>query len=145
MRFVIQKVKSASVSVNGEVVGEIAEGFVVLIGITHDDTEAIADYMVNKLTGLRIFEDENQKLNLSIKDTQGSILLVSQFTLYADCSKGSRPSFLSAAKSEKAKILFDYIVRKLKEKEVLVETGVFGAYMQVELINDGPVTIILEK
>lgn len=145
MKFVIQRVKNAQVDVNNKTVGRIDNGFLVLIGITHTDTKEIADYLVKKLINLRIFEDENGKMNLSLKEVNGSILLVSQFTLYADCSGGNRPSFVEAAKPEFANKLYEYIVSECKKKVDKVETGIFGADMKVSLINDGPVTILLEK
>ena len=145
MKFVIQRVKSAQVNVDKETVGKIDKGFLVLIGITHTDTKEIADYLVKKLVNLRVFEDENGKMNLSLNDVKGSLLLVSQFTLYADCSGGNRPSFTEAAKPEFANELYEYIINECKKKIDKVETGLFGADMKVSLLNDGPVTIILEK
>lgn len=145
MRFLIQRVKSANVKVDGDTVGSIDKGLMVLIGIKNTDTKEIADYMINKLIKLRIFEDENGKLNLSLNDINGEILAVSQFTLYANCNDGNRPSFTEAAKSEEAIEIYDYIVENLKQKVKKVGTGIFGADMQVELINDGPITILLEK
>ena len=145
MKFVIQRVKNAQVDVDNKTVGKIDNGFLVLIGITHTDTKEIADYLVKKLINLRVFEDENGKMNLSLKDINGAILLVSQFTLYADCSGGNRPSFTEAAKPDLANELYDYIISECKKKVDKVETGIFGADMKVSLLNDGPVTIILEK
>ena len=145
MKFVIQRVKNAQVDVNNKTIGKIDNGFLVLIGITHTDTKEIADYLVKKLVNLRIFEDENGKMNLSLKDINGSLLLVSQFTLYADCSGGNRPSFIDAAKPEIANELYEYIISECKKKIDKVQTGIFGADMKVSLLNDGPVTIILEK
>lgn len=145
MKFVIQRVKNAQVDINNKDVAKIDNGFLVLIGITHTDTKDIADYLVKKLINLRVFEDENGKMNLSLNDINGSLLLVSQFTLYADCSSGNRPSFTDAAKPDFANELYEYIIDECKKKIDKVETGVFGAYMKVSLINDGPVTIILEK
>ena len=145
MKFVIQRVKNAQVDVEEKTVGKIDNGFLVLIGITHTDTKEIADYMIKKLVNLRVFEDENGKMNLSLNDTNGSLLLVSQFTLYADCSGGNRPSFTEAAKPDFANELYEYIIEKCKEKIDKVETGIFGAEMKVDLTNDVPVTIILEK
>ncbi len=145
MKFVVQRVKKAQVDVEGKTVGKIDKGFLVLIGITHEDTRETADYLVKKLINLRIFEDTNEKMNLSLKDVNGSLLLVSQFTLYADCSSGNRPSFTNAAKPDFANELYEYVVEKCKEQIEVVQTGIFGADMQVELLNDGPVTIILEK
>ena len=145
MKFVIQRVKNAQVDVDNKTVGKIDNGFLVLIGITHTDTKEIADYLVKKLINLRIFEDENGKMNLSLNDIKGSLLLVSQFTLYADCSGGNRPSFTEAAKPDLANELYEYIISECKKKVDKVETGIFGADMKVSLLNDGPVTIILEK
>ena len=145
MKFVIQRVNEARVEVSNNVVGKIDRGFLVLIGISHTDTKQVADYLVKKLVNLRIFEDNNGKMNLSLNDVDGSLLLVSQFTLYADCSQGNRPSFINAAKPEFANELYNYIIDECKKKIKHVETGIFGADMKVNLINDGPVTIILEK
>ena len=145
MKLVVQRVKHASVEVENEIVGKIEQGFLVLLGVTHTDTKETADYLVKKLCNLRVFEDENQKMNLSIKDVQGKLLIVSQFTLYADCSGGNRPSFVNAAKPEFANELYEYFCDKCKENDIEVQKGVFGAHMEVELLNDGPVTIILEK
>ena len=146
MRLVVQRVKYASVEVDKKVVGKIDEGFLVLIGIAPEDTTENADYLVKKLTNLRVFEDENDKMNLSIKDIDGELLLISQFTLYADCSQGNRPSFTNAAKPDKANELYEYFIDKCKKENIKkVETGIFGADMKVELLNNGPVTILLEK
>ena len=145
MKFVVQRVKNAKVEVENKVVGKIDNGFLVLIGITHTDTKEIADYLIKKLVNLRVFEDDNGKLNLSLNDIKGSLLLVSQFTLYADCSGGNRPSFTMAAKPDFANELYEYIISECKNKIDKVETGIFGADMKVSLVNDGPVTIILEK
>lgn len=145
MKFVVQRVQSASVEVNKETISEIKKGYVVLIGITHNDTKETADYLINKLINLRVFEDENGKLNLSLNDIKGELLLVSQFTLYGDCSRGNRPSFTQAAKPEYANELYEYIINECKQKVEAVKTGIFGADMKVNLINDGPVTIIMEK
>lgn len=145
MRLVIQRVTHASVTVENEVVGKIGKGFLVLLGVGPEDTEKEADLLVQKLIKLRIFEDENGKMNLSLKDVNGELLIVSQFTLYADCSGGNRPSFVNAAKPEKANELYEYCIKKCKEQDIKVEHGIFGADMKVELLNDGPVTIILEK
>lgn len=144
MRAVIQRAKRANVKVDGEIIGEIEQGIVVLLGITHEDTEADLDVLINKMIHLRIFEDEEQKMNLSLKDMAGSILSISQFTLYADIRKGRRPSFTKAADPEKAEKLYDLFNEKLRRENIHVETGKFGAMMDVELINDGPVTIIME-
>lgn len=145
MKFVVQRVKNAQVEVENKIVGKINKGFLVLIGITHTDTKEIADYMVKKLVNLRVFEDENEKMNLALKDVKGELLLISQFTLYGDCSQGNRPSFIEAAKPDFANDLYEYIISECKKKIDKVETGVFGADMKVELVNDGPVTIILER
>lgn len=145
MRLVVQKVKYASVTINEKVNGKIEKGFMVLVGFTHQDTKEIVDKMVDKMIHLRIFEDENGKMNLSLQDVEGSILSVSQFTLYADCKKGRRPSFIDAAKPDIAVPLYDYFNQKISEQGINVETGIFGADMKVELLNDGPVTIILDS
>ncbi len=145
MKLVIQRVKNASVTVENNVVGKIGLGFLVLLGIGPEDTTQTADYLVQKLIKLRIFEDENNKMNLSIKDIKGELLIVSQFTLYADCSGGNRPSFVNAAKPDKANELYEYFISQCKKENPVVEHGIFGADMQVNLLNDGPVTIILEK
>lgn len=146
MRLVVQRVKNAKVDVNNETVGKIEKGFMVLCGITHDDTEKEADILARKLCNLRVFEDENEKMNLSLKDVGGELLIISQFTLYADSmSSGNRPSFIAAARPEKAKPLYEYFLKKCESEGIHVEKGIFGADMQVQLINDGPVTIILEK
>ena len=145
MKLVIQRVKHASVEVEKQIVGEIEQGFLVLLGIGPEDTTLEADYLVQKLIKLRVFEDENGKMNLALKDINGQLLIVSQFTLYADCSQGNRPSFSNAAKPEKANELYEYFLKKCKEENINVEHGIFGADMKVELLNDGPVTIILEK
>ena len=145
MRLLIQRVSKASVKVEGECVGKINKGFLVFLGITHGDTKDNVDYLVNKLYNLRVFEDENQKMNLSIKDINGEILIVSQFTLYADTSHGNRPSFINAAKPDEANELYEYFIEKAKQTGLKIEAGIFGADMKVELLNDGPVTILLEK
>ena len=143
MRFVIQRVTEAAVRVDGELLGQIEKGYLVLIGVAESDTEEIADKMVKKMIGLRIFEDEQGKTNLALKDVGGSLLLVSQFTLYANCKKGNRPSFTEAGSPGKANALYEYIIKKCKESVELVETGRFGADMKVSLLNDGPfITII---
>lgn len=144
MRAVIQRAKNASVTVDQEVIGQIDHGFVILLGVTHEDTEKDIDTLVNKIIHLRIFEDEEGKMNRSLLDTKGSILSISQFTLYADTRKGRRPSFVKAAKPDYADELYQLFNRKLKEAGVHVETGKFGAMMDVQLTNVGPVTIILE-
>ena len=146
MKLVIQRVKKANVVVENKVIGEINNGFLVLIGIAPTDTKEIADFLVQKLIHLRVFEDENQKMNLSIQDIDGELLIISQFTLYADCSHGNRPSFTTAAKPDFANELYEYFVQQCKKENIKkVATGEFGADMQVTLQNDGPVTIILEK
>ncbi len=145
MKFVIQRVKSASVEVDKKLVSEIKNGFLVLIGITHNDTKEVADYLINKLVNLRIFKDENDKLNLSLNQINGELLLVSQFTLYGDCSRGNRPSFTEAAEPKYANELYEYIIDECKKKVPIVKSGIFGADMKVSLLNDGPVTIIMEK
>lgn len=145
MKLLVQRVQNASVTVEKKTVSEIGKGFLVLCGITHTDTKKEADYLANKLCNLRVFEDENEKMNLSIKDIGGELLLVSQFTLYADCTSGNRPSFVNAAKPEQANRLYEYFVEQCKAKNIKVQKGVFGAHMEVSLLNDGPVTIMLEK
>ena len=145
MKFVIQRVTKASVTIDGNISGKIDKGFMVLIGVCDEDTKEIADNLVKKLIGLRIFADEEGKTNLSIKDVDGQLLLVSQFTLYADCRKGNRPSFIKAGSPDHAKDLYNYIVDLCKKEIEVVQTGEFGADMQVELINDGPFTIILDS
>ena len=145
MKLVIQRVKNAQVDVDGKTVGKIGKGYLVLCGITHTDTEKEADYLAKKLINLRVFEDENEKMNLALKDVNGELLIISQFTLYGDCSEGNRPSFTNAARPEKANELYEYFLKKCKESNIKVEQGIFGADMKVSLVNDGPVTIILEK
>ena len=145
MRFVIQVVKEASVKVEGETVGQIGKGYLVLIGVSDSDTEAVADKMIRKMTGLRIFADENGKTNLSLADVKGSLLLVSQFTLYANCKKGNRPSFIEAGAPDKAEALYEYIIRECRKTVPDVQTGRFGAEMEVGLVNDGPFTILLDS
>ena len=145
MRFVIQVVKEASVKVDRETIGQIGKGYVVLIGISDSDTEAVADKMIRKMTGLRIFADENGKTNLSLADVKGSLLLVSQFTLYANCKKGSRPSFIEAGAPDKAEALYEYIIRECRKTVPDVQTGRFRAEMEVGLVNDGPFTILLDS
>ena len=145
MKFVVQRVSHASVVVADKVCGKIDKGFMVLIGIGQDDDEAIADKMVAKLINMRIFEDENGKTNLALKDVNGELLLISQFTLYANCKKGNRPSFTDAGSPDKANALYEYIIAKCREEIVVVEKGVFGAEMKVELLNDGPFTVILDS
>ena len=145
MKLVVQRVKNAKVDVEGKTVGTIDKGFLVLLGVTHNDTKDTADYLVKKLCNLRVFEDENQKMNLSLKDVNGKLLIVSQFTLYADCSGGNRPSFVNAAKPEMANELYEYFCDKCIDNGIEVQKGIFGADMKVSLLNDGPVTIILER
>lgn len=145
MRIVVQRSKQATVTVNEKTVGEIDSGLVLLVGITHDDTEEDARYLADKIVNLRIFEDESGKMNDSLLDVGGSILSISQFTLYGDCRKGRRPNFMGAAKPEQAESLYNYFNRLLMEKNIKVETGEFGAMMDVSLINDGPVTLIVDS
>jgi D-tyrosyl-tRNA(Tyr) deacylase len=145
MRAVIQRVSEASVQVNGEYTGQIGHGLVILLGVAADDIEAYADYLIDKIVGLRIFPDESGKFDRSVQDVNGSILVVSQFTLYGDCRKGRRPSFSDAAGPDKALPLYEYFVNKLKTKNVPVAAGRFQATMAVHLVNDGPVTLILES
>ncbi len=145
MKIVVQRVKNAKVEVDNKIVGKIEKGLLVLIGVTHNDTKEQAKYLANKLCNLRVFEDENEKMNLGIKDVKGELLIVSQFTLYADCLNGNRPSFSQAAKPDIAKELYEYFCYECENNGIKVERGIFGADMQVSLINDGPVTIIIEK
>ena len=145
MKLVVQRVKNAKVEVDEKVVGNIEKGYLVFVGVTHSDTKEIADYLVKKLCNLRVFEDENGKMNLNLKQVNGSLLIVSQFTLYGDCTEGNRPSFTNAAKPDVANELYEYFCEKCKENEIHVEKGIFGADMKVSLLNDGPVTIIMEK
>lgn len=145
MKVVLQRAKNASVSVSGNIVGNIEKGFVLLVGITHEDTERDAEYLAEKVSGLRVFEDENEKMNLSLQDIGGEILSISQFTLYGDTRKGRRPNFMDAARPEEANKLYEYFNTKLREKGIHVETGMFGAMMDVTFTNDGPVTLIIES
>ena len=145
MKFVIQRVHHASVTVNEKVIGQIGKGFLVLIGVSNDDTKETADKLVKKLVGLRIFEDENGKTNLSLADVDGSLLLVSQFTLYANCKKGYRPSFIETGAPDMANEMYEYIISECKKTIPVVERGEFGADMKVELLNDGPFTIVLDS
>ena len=145
MKFVIQRVKEASCTVDGTVTGQIKKGFCVFIGVSNEDNKEIADKMVKKLIGMRIFEDENGKTNLALKDVGGSLLLISQFTLYADCKKGNRPSFINAGNPELANNLYEYIISECKKEIPVVEEGIFGADMKISLINDGPFTIVLDS
>ena len=145
MRFVVQRVTHASVTVDSQVIGKIGNGFMVLVGVADTDTREIADKMVKKLLGLRIFEDENGKTNLDIHTVEGELLLISQFTLYANCRHGNRPSFIEAGKPDMANEMYEYIIAKCKEQVPVVEKGEFGADMKVELLNDGPFTILLDS
>lgn len=145
MRTVVQRVSSASVTVDGNVIGKINKGFLVLLGIKSTDTKQDVDYMVKKVINLRIFRDENDKMNLSLKDVNGQLLIVSQFTLYGDASGGNRPSFIEAGKPDIAIPLYEYFISECKKQISVVQTGKFGADMKVELLNDGPVTIIMES
>lgn len=145
MRAVVQRVSRASVTVEGQVTGAIAHGLLVLLGVGHEDQESDADYLADKIVGLRIFEDEQRKMNLSILNVAGAILAVSQFTLYGDLKRGKRPSFDAAARPERAKELYDYFVARIRALGVRCETGVFQAMMQVELVNSGPVTILMDS
>ena len=145
MKFVIQRVTEASCKVDGNIIGEIQKGFCVFIGVSHEDNQEIADKMVKKLVGLRIFEDENGKTNLALSDVGGSLLLISQFTLYADCKKGYRPSFINAGAPDMANQLYEYIIEKCKETVSNVQTGSFGADMKISMVNDGPFTIVLDS
>lgn len=150
MRFLVQRVKEADVSVDGQSVGRIGQGFLVLVGISSADVEGgvsekIADKMVKKLIGLRIFSDEDGKTNLDLKSVQGQLLIISQFTLYADCRKGNRPSFVNAAPPDAANHLYQYIIEKCRQEIPIVECGSFGAHMKVSLVNDGPFTVMLDS
>lgn len=145
MRLVIQRAKNAQVTADGKVTGQISHGLMVLVGVTHEDTEKDAEYLADKTANLRIFEDENEKMNLSLLDIGGSVLSVSQFTLYGDCRKGRRPNFMEAAKPDEANILYEAYNDFLRKKNIQVETGVFGAMMDVSFTNDGPVTLILDS
>ena len=145
MKFVIQRVMESEVKVEGETLGKIGKGFMVLIGVSNSDTKEIADRMVKKMLGLRIFEDEQGKTNLSLDAVGGSLLLISQFTLYANCQKGNRPSFIEAGAPDMAEEMYEYIISKCKEQVEVVERGRFGADMKVSLVNDGPFTIVLDS
>ena len=145
MRAVVQRVSQSRVVIEGEVVGQIGRGLLILLGVTHKDTPANADWLAEKVVGLRIFADAEDKMNLGVADVQGAVLVVSQFTLYGDCSKGRRPSFIDAAPPEIAIPLYERFVEKIRAQGVRVETGRFGAMMQVELTNDGPVTLIVDS
>ena len=145
MRVLIQRVKNASVTVEGKEISKINKGFLVFVGITHTDTEKEADYLVKKVTNLRVFEDENGKMNLGLKDVDGKLLVVSQFTLYGNCENGNRPSFTEAAKPDIANPLYEYFCSKCEQTGIEVQKGIFGADMKISLLNDGPVTIMIEK
>ena len=145
MKFVIQRVQHASVTVDNEVIGKIGRGYMVLIGVCDSDYEAVADKMVDKMIKLRINEDAEGKTNLSLADVDGGLLLISQFTLYANCKKGNRPSFVEAGSPDKANALYEYIIERCRERVPVVEKGSFGAHMAVELLNDGPFTIVLDS
>jgi len=145
MKLLVQRSKNSKVTIDGKLNGEISHGYVVLVGLTHEDNEIIIDKMIEKLINLRIFEDNDGKMNLSLLDVQGEILSISQFTLYADASGGRRPSFVNAMKPDEASRLYDYFNEKLRSKDIKVETGIFGADMKVEIYNDGPVTIMLDS
>lgn len=144
MKVVIQRVLNAKVEVNNKITGQIGKGYLVLLGVGQEDTKQDAERIVNKMINLRIFSDENDKINLSIGDVDGELLIVSQFTLYADCRKGNRPNFINAAKPDKANELYEYFTDLCREKISVVQTGIFGADMKVSLVNDGPFTVILE-
>ena len=144
MKAVVQRVTHASVKVDGEIKGQIGQGFLILLGVGQNDTEEDADRLVNKIVKLRIFSDENDKINLSLADVGGSLLVISQFTLYADCRKGNRPNFIQAGKPDDAERLYEFFVSQCKKQVPVVEKGVFGADMKVELLNDGPFTVVLE-
>ncbi|MBQ2845543.1 MAG: D-tyrosyl-tRNA(Tyr) deacylase [Firmicutes bacterium] len=145
MRAVVQRVTEGSVTVEGKITGEINNGFVVLLGVGNEDTEADADYIADKVSNLRVFEDEEGKMNLSLKDVGGEILAISQFTLYGDCRKGRRPGFTEAARPEKAKALYNYFTEKLRSYDIKVGEGIFQAEMLVKIYNDGPVTLLLDS
>jgi D-tyrosyl-tRNA(Tyr) deacylase len=145
MRALVQRVSYAAVSVDGRVVGQIDRGLAILVGVTHDDSRAEAEWLAQKVAGIRLFEDDGGKMNLSLSDVEGSVLVISQFTLYGDARKGRRPSFVEAAPPEHAERLVDRFIQQLRRFGLRVETGVFGAMMKVEIHNDGPVTLMLEK
>ena len=145
MKFVVQRVTHAEVEVEQNIIGKISTGFLVLIGISHGDTQEVADKMIRKLVNMRIFEDENGKTNLSLQDVSGELLLISQFTLYADCRKGNRPSFTKAGTPELAEELYEYIISECRKQVPSVQTGSFGANMKISLLNDGPFTIVLDS
>lgn len=145
MRAVIQRAKDGSVRVEGEIIGEIADGFVVLLGVTHDDTVEDVNYLVNKISHLRVFEDDNEKMNFSLKDVEGQVLSISQFTLYGDTRKGRRPNFMKAASPEMAKEMYELFNTSLSKQGIVVETGKFGAMMDVAFTNVGPVTLLIDS
>ena len=145
MRALLQRVSAAQVAVEDQIVGQIGRGFCILLGVTHGDTNREADWLAQKISGLRLFEDSAGKLNLGLEEVGGELLVVSQFTLYADTQRGRRPSFSAAAPPERSEPLYEYFVEQLREAGFKVETGVFGAAMQIQLINDGPVTLMLER
>ena len=145
MKFVIQRVTEASVRVDEQIVGKINKGFLVFIGVSNEDTKEIADKMIKKLCNMRIFDDENGKTNLGLSDVSGQLLLISQFTLYADCKKGNRPSFTSAGAPDMANEMYEYIIEECKKSVPVVEKGIFGADMKISLLNDGPFTIVLDS
>lgn len=145
MRAVVQRVASSKVIVNESTIGEINKGLLILLGVTHEDTSKDVDYLLDKIVNLRIFEDENDKMNLSLKDVNGELLVVSQFTLYGDCRKGRRPNFTNAAKPDLATSLYEEFIDKAKKEGIKVGTGKFGAHMMVDLVNDGPVTILIDS
>ena len=145
MRAVVQRVTSSKVTVNGEVVGSIKKGFTVLLGISKDDGEEDIKYIKDKIINLRVFQDENDKMNLSLRDVGGELLIISQFTLYGDCRKGRRPNFMEALGGSEAEILYNKFLEEIKKEGIKVETGIFGADMKVSIENDGPVTLILES
>ncbi|MSR93253.1 D-tyrosyl-tRNA(Tyr) deacylase [Clostridiaceae bacterium 68-1-5] len=145
MKFVIQRVAESSVAVDGKVIGQIGKGYMVLVGVSNEDTREIADKMIKKMVGLRIFEDEEGKTNLSLEQVGGELLLISQFTLYANCKKGNRPSFIEAGAPQMAEEMYEYIIEQCKTMVPVVERGQFGADMKVSLVNDGPFTIVLES
>ena len=145
MKLVVQRVKNAQVEVEGKLVGKIEQGFLVLLGVTHSDTKDQANYLVKKLCKLRVFTDENDKMNLGLKDINGELLIVSQFTLYADCRHGNRPSFIGAGTPDQANALYEYFLSQCRKEIPVVEQGIFGAHMMVSLINDGPFTIVLDS
>ena len=145
MRAVVQRVASSKVIVDESTIGEINKGLLILLGVTHEDTSKDVDYLLDKIVNLRIFEDENDKMNLSLKDVNGELLVVSQFTLYGDCRKGRRPNFTNAAKPDLATSLYEAFIDKAKKEGIKVGTGKFGAHMMVDLVNDGPVTILIDS